>query len=89
MKQFEVFVRQTVVVILDETRFTPEWMQDFRGSFYEFYTLPDPAKHTAQIISRGLTGGFSDAFVEGYGRLDEMGITVDIEDTEVWSARQI
>lgn len=65
MKKFEVVVTQHVTVEVDETRFTEEWMAEFRESFYDFYTIEDHVEHLAGGHARGLWDNFS--FIEGYG----------------------
>lgn len=70
-----VEVTQTIEVEIDEKKFTPEFMQDFRKHFYDFNSVDDHIKHIAQMEARGLIQS-EDAFVEGYGNLDAMGIFV-------------
>ena len=79
-KTFEVDVTQTVRVELDESRFTPEWMEDFRDHFYRFDTLEEHAAHLAQMCARGMTANFGDPFIEGYGRTSEMEIKFKVVD---------
>lgn len=67
-----------VRVIIDETKFTPEFMQEFREYFYDFKTIDDHVKHLAQLEVRGL---LDDEFTEGYGKLSDMGIKVEVIDT--------
>ncbi len=70
-----------VKVTVDETKFTPEFMGEFRNCFYPFDTLDDHIKHLAQLAAREfITGPYS--FVEGYGYAEEMGISTEIESQE-------
>jgi hypothetical protein len=79
VKIFHVEVRSYVEVRLDETKFTPEFMQEFRDSFYPFMTLKAHAEHLAQLAARELIPENSpEAFVEGYGKIQDMGISIDI-----------
>lgn len=70
----EITVEQTVVVEIDDTKFTPEWMEEFRASFFRFYDLDDHLRHLGQLYVRGLIDGRDDEFIEGYGVASEMGI---------------
>lgn len=85
MMTFEVEVRQTVKVTLDETKFTPEFMQEFRDSFYQFDDLEEHAAHIGQLAARRIINGEVYEFIEGYGPAEDMGISVSVEgfDTEV------
>ncbi|MBU3887117.1 hypothetical protein [Methylosinus sp. KRF6] len=68
-----VEVRQTIEVTIDETKFTPQFMADFRGSFFAFYSLKDHVEHLAQLAAREVVHDGS--FIEGYGPAKEMGIS--------------
>jgi len=50
------------VVEFDETVINDEWMEEFRGFMYDFYTLEEHADHIAQHRAR-----FGTRFIEGYG----------------------
>ncbi len=69
----EVRVTQTILVAVDEAKFTPEFMEDFRRHFYPFDTLNRHIEHLAQLRARGLVDDFT-KFIEGYGPVEEMGI---------------
>lgn len=81
----QVEVTQTVEVTVDETKFTPEWMQSFRETFYKYHTVDDHLKHLGQLEARGLTyqPHVDNTFIEGYGNANEMGISARVVDTEV------
>lgn len=80
-KKHSIEVTRTVIVEIDETRFTPKVMADFN----EFITyvgdqIEDHADYIAQqaidntfVVERG--------FMEGYGNLREVGVKVSIEET--------
>ncbi len=70
-----VEVTQTIEVEVDEKKFTPNFMSDFKKHFYDFDSVDDHIKHIAQMEARGLIQR-EDQFVEGYGNLDDMGIFV-------------
>lgn len=84
MTKFTVQVSQLVEVELDETKFTEQFMSEFRESFYSYYTLEEHAEHIAQLIARGvIETGFGGVFIEGYGPCAEMGIDGRVIDTEM------
>lgn len=74
-------VSQNVVVTVDETKFTPEFMAEFRASFYPFRTLDRHIEHLAQLHARGIAE--NNQFIEGYGPANEMGIRFEIESNSV------
>ncbi len=69
--EIEVVQTTTVKVTLDDSKMTPEWMADFRKTFYQFHDLEEHARHVAQLQARGLIGW--DDFVEGYGTINGKG----------------
>lgn len=58
MKTYQVSVIQTVLVTIDETKFTEEWMKEFRSCMYPFNTIEDHVKHIARNHEHD--------YVEGY-----------------------
>ena len=81
----EVTVTFGVQVTLDETKFTEEFLAEFRKDFYNFNSIDDHAMHLAQLAARGvynLSTFDKTEFVEGYGPIGEMGISVEILDQE-------
>lgn len=84
MAEYTVKVTQFVKVKLDETKFTPEFMEEFRESFYRFHDIEDHVKHIGQLVARGLHQAspyFPKEFIEGYGPIGEFGISARIEDS--------
>lgn len=78
---FDVEITQFVRVTLDPAKFTPEFMAEFRQSFYQFNDIEQHAVHLAQLAARGvaeLSPYLPDEFVEGYGPIGEMGISAEI-----------
>lgn len=73
-----VRVTQLVTIQVDETKFTPEFMEEFRASHYRFHSLDQHIEHLGQLAARG---GLSD-FTEGYGPIEEMGIRLRHDETE-------
>lgn len=85
MKTFEVDVIQTVRVTLDETKFTPEFLNEFANSFYPFLDIEDHAEHIAQLRARGIIEiDHVGEFIEGYGPSDEFGMKTEITETDTY-----
>lgn len=78
--KFETETTTYVTVVLDETKFTPEFMEEFRQGFYKFNSLKDHAMHLASLYATGRVDSFT-AFIEGYGYTHEMGIEFNEEYT--------
>lgn len=71
-----VVVEQEIDVTIDTSKFTPDFLSSFDATFFDFAgDLDEHFKHLAQLYARGVTSGYRDAFVEGYGELGEMNIT--------------
>lgn len=81
MKRFQVEVVQTFDIKVDESKFTEQFMADFRKSFYEFHTIDDHVKHLAQLYARGIVTPFS-RFIEGYGAPEDIGLSFTEVDQE-------
>jgi hypothetical protein len=78
----EVAVTVTVRVTVDETKFTPEFMAEFRDGLYDFHTLDEHILHLGQLCGRGLVDNLTE-FIEGYGPPADMGIVFEwIDGTE-------
>lgn len=75
MKTFSVLVKQEILVTLDEAKFTPQFFAAFTASFFPLETVEDHAEHLGQLAARGLIDDLPDTFVEGYGPINEMGIS--------------
>ena len=69
-----VGVSQLVEVEIDEAKFTPEFMAEFRASFFDFHTIEQHIEHLAQLHARGIAENWSD-FIEGYGDPKDFGIS--------------
>ena len=83
-----VRVTQEVTVTVDETKFTPEFMAEFRASFFPFDTLEEHVEHLAQLAARGVAD--NGTFIEGYGPAADMGIRLDttVEELEIQPPRE-
>jgi len=75
-----VLVTQEVEVEIDESKFSPEFMKEFRESFYPFQTMDQHIEHLAQMEARGVI--HNDNFIEGYGKPSDMGISIHIDSCE-------
>lgn len=67
-------VKVTVLidVEIDETKFTPEFMEEYRENFSNYDTLEE---HIQQLAYLGVREEpMTNAFLEGYGTMNEMGI---------------
>jgi hypothetical protein len=78
MKTHDVEVRHVVRVSVDETKFTPDFMREFRQNMYNFTSISDHVEHLAQLYARGLYDEHS--FIEGYGPAEDFGIRFKIVD---------
>lgn len=78
-----VLVTLRIDVTVDESKFTPEFMQEFREGFFDANTIDEHREHLAQMHARGICD--DDGFIEGYGPAQDMGIKFNhIEtDTEI------
>lgn len=76
MAEHFVEVRQTVRVNVDESKFTPEFMAEFRASMYPFTSIAQHVEHLAQLYARGIYS--DDSFIEGYGPAKDFGIRFDL-----------
>lgn len=84
--KYSVTVTMGVEVEVDESKFTEEFMAEFRQYFYPFDSVKDHAEHLAQLTARAIypeIGEFNpDEFIEGYGPASEMGIKTRIVSVE-------
>ncbi len=74
----QIAVTRVVEIEVDEAKFTPEFMNEFRASMYNFRTLDQHLEHLAQLYARDVIDDRS--FIEGYGRAEEMGIKAKVID---------
>ena len=72
-KRFEVEVSRLVEVIVDESKFTEEFMESFRKTINStVYELSEHIAHLGWLFAAGRAD--DDQFIEGYGPAKEMGI---------------
>lgn len=60
-------------VTVDETKFTPEFFDEFSRLMFFVDTVEDCIEHLASMYARGVIDG-STKYIEGYGSVAEMGI---------------
>jgi hypothetical protein len=73
----DIEVTIPVKVTVDETKFTPEFLAEFRKYFYPFKTVDDHIRHLAFLE---VTGRLRDlpCFIEGYGESEDFGIKIEV-----------
>jgi hypothetical protein len=76
-----VIVTQEVEVTVDETKFTPEFMEDFRDYQYDLSTLDEHMEYLGSLEARGQTE-WGENFIEGYGPAEDMGISMRVTNIE-------
>lgn len=86
-RKFEVDVTRVVTVEIDDSKFTEEFMENYR-SFIDssFYDLEDHIQQLAWLFGAGRISGSKSEFIEGYGIASEMGIKfeeVGYDDTNI------
>lgn len=72
----QVAVTFVAEVEVDETKFTPEFMAEFRQSFYNFQTIDRHIEHIGQLAVRDILRDFT----EGYGPISDFGIKAKVID---------
>ena len=81
MTKKTVRVTQEIWVQVDESKFTPDFLKEFRETMYNFPDINDHIEHLAQLKARGIIT-HKNQFVEGYGNLLDMGIILIERDLE-------
>lgn len=73
----DIEVTIPVKVTVDESKFTPEFMEEFRKSFFPFEEIEEHLQHLAYLAATGYIPEWP-SFIEGYGPSQDMGIKVEI-----------
>jgi len=81
MAEKAVTVTQSVRITYDESKFTEEWMAEFRSYMYSFETIDNHLKYLSQLAAVGIWVN-TDSFLEGYGIAKDFGLNFEIEDIE-------
>lgn len=82
MKSFNLTVETDIELIIDETRFTPEFLKEYAETIGGCHNLEDHLKNLSVLITRGQISSDRD-FVEGYGVLRDFGVSFDVNGSEV------
>lgn len=86
MRTFRVTVEQIIEVQLDETKFSDEFMKEFRSQFFNFDTLEEHAEHIGQLQAREIIDlSVMPEFIEGYGPSQDMGIKAQVVRFEAYA----
>lgn len=90
MKRFKITIESEVIVELDESQFSEEWLAHFKKYFYDVEDDCSEAEtplqgHAANLATQELQGVIQGNFLEGYGNISDMGI--HIGDPDVWVSR--
>jgi hypothetical protein len=75
-----VMVEQLVEVEVDRSKFTEQFMAEFRESFFDFDSIEEHMLHLGQLYARDVVD--NGEFIEGYGPADDMGIRFKSISTE-------
>lgn len=73
MSKYEVKISRTVIVEVDEEKFTEEFMEEFRKLFYPFTSIGDHAAFIGKSYMNYVVTS-ADDFLEGYGELSDFGV---------------
>ena len=77
MKKLSIDVIVEMIVTVDETKFTPEFYEEFRSCIGDIGD-DDVLTHMGYLAEKFPEGlPYSDYFIEGYGPANEMGITIE------------
>ena len=86
--EVDVLVYKTIEVVIDETKFDADFIKDFKEVFYDLEDIQEHVEHLAQLKAREIVDNYSPhkdgAFIEGYGRVNLMGIKL-VETSEDWT----
>lgn len=86
MRRYVISVEQTIIVTLDETKFTPAFFDDFNAMIGD---IGDIDEHAVNLAGQSVHVDTSERFIEGYGPMNAMGIQIEedvcfsrVEETE-------
>lgn len=85
MSKHLVTVILIVEVTLDDSKFTPEFFEEYQESIAPYGTVQKHAEHLAWLHATGVEDLDTslNPFVEGYGPINDFGIRAMTKDTEV------
>lgn len=65
-------------VTVDESKFTEEFMEEYRKHFFPYFDVEDHVKHIARLAAIGDID--ENSFIEGYGFAKDFGISFEVVD---------
>lgn len=71
----QVTITYLVEVEVDETKFTPQFLEEYQEHHRPFETIDDHITHIAMLAAQDL---LDETFTEGYGPLKDMGISAQV-----------
>lgn len=71
-----VEVTFSIEVEVDESKFTPEFIDAFKKHFHDLDSIEEHIEYIAELHAKNRL----DSFTEGYGELSSMGIKAQIND---------
>lgn len=87
-KKYEVEVVRTVLVTIDETKFTPEFLEEFSDYISSsIHDIQSHIEHLAWTFAAGRAD--DDQFIEGYGPAKDFGIKFQEIDDYVSDVREV
>ena len=80
-------VIQNIEVIIDESKFTDQFLDEFEKHIFKFFDcrnrIDGHMKFLAEMYARGIIKNYTDESFEGYGVLSNMGIKFNLVDCYV------
>ena len=83
-----ITVTQTISVTVDESKFTPEFMANFSHYMFDCKTIDDHIAYIAKSFATRVVICDED-FLEGYGVLRDLGISVRRESNLVEACEEV
>lgn len=71
--EYDFEARGTFTVLLDESKFTPEFFEEFSSVMFHMDSTKEAAEYLASLFARGLVDNDTD-FIEGFGPKKDFGI---------------
>jgi hypothetical protein len=89
MAKYTVDISQRLYVEIDETKFTPEWLADFRKTFYKLNDITAHVEFLAKLEARGMIHTQDqDCFIEGYGQASDFKLKITKGEMDVDVSRE-
>lgn len=89
MARYHVDITQRLYVEIDESKFTAEWLADFRKTFYKLNDIVDHVEFLAKLEARGVIHTQDqDCFIEGYGQASDFKLKITKGEMDVDVSRE-